>query len=56
MNEQDFERATEIVAATKDLSWEFESWLGEIVSAQRIASSETHAEGAQATKDLQMVA
>ncbi|HEY0341850.1 MAG TPA: hypothetical protein VGC34_13665 [Steroidobacteraceae bacterium] len=52
MNEQDLEQAAEIVGAMKDLFREFESRLGEIVSAQRIASSEARAEGAQVSKDL----
>jgi hypothetical protein len=52
MNEQDIEQAAEIVGAMKDLFKEFEKRLGEIVSAQRIASSEARAEGAQVSKDL----
>jgi hypothetical protein len=52
MNDQDMEQAAEIVGAMKDLFKEFEARLGEIVSAQRVASSEARAEGAQATKDL----
>lgn len=56
MNQQDLERfeteAAEIVGAMKDLFREFERHLGEIVSAQRIASSEARAQGAEVTKDL----
>ena len=52
MNEQDIEQAAEIVGSMKDLYREFEDRLGEIVSAQRIASSEARAEGAQVAKDL----
>ena len=52
MNEQDIEHAAEIVGAMKDLFREFERQMGEIVSAQRIASSEARAEGAQVAKDL----
>lgn len=52
MNEQEIEQAAEIVGALKDLFREFESRLGEIVSAQRIASSEARAEGAKVAKDL----
>src|ERR1700722_6797723 len=55
MNQQDLARleteAAEIVGAMKDLFKEFENRLGELVSAQRIASSEARAEGAQVTKD-----
>ena len=47
MNEQDIEQAAEIVGAMKDLFKEFESRLGEIVSTQRIASSEARAEGGE---------
>jgi hypothetical protein len=56
MSQQDLERleteAAEMVGAMKDLFREFERHLGEIVSAQRMASSEARAEGAQVTKDL----
>ena len=56
MNQQDLARleteAAEIVGAMKDLFKEFENRLGELVSAQRIASSEARAEGVQVTKDL----
>lgn len=56
MDQQDIERleteASEIVGAMKDLFREFEKQLGEIVSAQRIASSEARAQGAQVSKDL----
>lgn len=52
MNEQEIEQAAEIVGAMKDLFKEFESRLGEIVSTQRIASSEARAEGAKVAKDL----
>lgn len=56
MDQQDIERleteAAEIVGAMKDLFREFEKHLGEIVSAQRIASSEARAQGAEVSKDL----
>ena len=56
MNQQDLARleteAAEIVGAMKDLFKEFENRLGELVSAQRIASSEARAEGVQVTQDL----
>jgi hypothetical protein len=56
MNQQDLERleteAAEIVGAMKDLFREFEKQLGEIVSVQRIASTEARAQGAQVSKDL----
>lgn len=56
MNQQDLERleteAGEIVGAMKDLFREFEKQLGEIVSSQRIASTEARAQGAQVSKDL----
>jgi hypothetical protein len=56
MNQQDLSRleteAAEIVGAMKDLFKEFENRLGELVSAQRMASSEARAEGTQVTKDL----
>jgi hypothetical protein len=44
--------AAEIVGAMKDLFKEFERHLGEVVSTQRMASSEARAEGTQVTKDL----
>ena len=57
MNQQDLERfeteVAEIVGAMKELFKEFEKRLGEVVSAQRVASSEARAEGAQLGKDLQ---
>lgn len=56
MNQQELTRfeteAAEIVGAMKDLFKEFERHLGEIVSAQRMASTEARAEGARVTKDL----
>jgi len=56
MNSQDLERleteAAEIVGTMKELFKEFENRLGEVVSVQRIASSEARAEGAQVTKEL----
>jgi hypothetical protein len=56
MNQQDLERleteVAEMVGAMKDLFREFETHLGQIVSAQRIASSESRAEGATVAKDL----
>jgi len=56
MNQQDLAsletEAAEIVGAMKDLFKEFERHLGEVVSTQRMASSEARAEGAQVTKDL----
>ena len=56
MNPQDLARleneAAEMVGAMKELFREFERHLGEIVSAQRMASSEARAEGARVTKDL----
>jgi hypothetical protein len=56
MNQQDLERfeteVAEIVGAMKELFKEFEKRLGEVVSAQRVASSEARAEGAQISKDL----
>jgi hypothetical protein len=56
MNQQDLVRleseAAEVVGAMRDLFREFERHLGEIVSAQRMASTEARAEGAQVTKDL----
>jgi hypothetical protein len=44
--------AAEIVGTMKDLFKEFERHLGEVVSTQRMASSEARAEGAQVAKDL----
>ena len=56
MNQQDLVRleteVAEVVGAMKDLFREFERHLGEVVSAQRMASTEARAEGAQVTKDL----
>ena len=56
MNQQDLARleteAAEVVGAMRDLFREFERHLGEIVSAQRMASTEARAEGAKVTKDL----
>jgi hypothetical protein len=56
MNQQDLARletdAAEIVGAMKDLFKEFERRLGEIISAQRIASSEALSEGARVAKEL----
>ena len=52
MNEQDIARfeneAAETVGAMKELFKEFERRLGEVVSAQRLASSEVRSEGAKA--------
>jgi hypothetical protein len=57
MDQQDLERleteAAEIVGAMKELFTEFEKRLGEVVSAQRVATSEARAEGAQVTQRLQ---
>ena len=44
--------AAEVIGTLKDLFKEFEKRVGEIVSVQRIASSEARAEGAQVAKDL----
>jgi hypothetical protein len=56
MNQQDLVRfeseAAEVAGAMKELFREFERHLGEIVSAQRMASSEARAQGAEVTKDL----
>lgn len=56
MDQQDLVRfeseAAEVVGAMKELFKEFERHLGEVVSAQRMASSEARAQGAQVTKDL----
>jgi hypothetical protein len=52
MNEQDIEQAAEIAGAMKDLFREFQRQMGEMVTAQRIASSEARAEGAKVAKDL----
>ena len=56
MNSQDRARleteAAEIVGAMKELFKEFEKRLGEVVSMQRIAASESRAEGARATQQL----
>jgi len=56
MNERDLEQAAEILGAMKDLFKEFENRLGEVVSTQRIASSEARAEGAKVSKDLHELA
>jgi hypothetical protein len=57
MDPQDLARfetdAAEIVGAMKELFAEFEKRLGEVVSAQRVAASETRAEGAHVTQQLQ---
>jgi hypothetical protein len=56
MNQQDLVRleteAAEVVGAMKDLFREFERHLGEIVSSQRMASTEARAEGATVIKDI----
>lgn len=56
MDQQDLVRfeseAAEVVGAMKELFKEFERHLGEVVSAQRMASSEARAQGAEVTKDL----
>ena len=56
MNQQDLVRleteAAEVVGAMRDLFREFERHLGEIVSAQRLASTEARAEGATVIKDI----
>ena len=56
MNQQDLARleteAAEVVGAMRDLFREFERHLGEIVSAQRMASTEARAEGATVIKDI----
>ena len=56
MDPQDLARfetdAAEIVGAMKELFAEFEKRLGEVVSAQRVAESETRAEGAHVTQQL----
>ena len=56
MNQQDLVRleteAAEVVGAMRDLFREFERHLGEVISAQRMASTEARAEGAKVTKDL----
>ena len=56
MNDRDLEQAAEILGAMKDLFKEFENRLGEVVSTQRIASSEARAEGAKVSKDLHELA
>jgi hypothetical protein len=57
MDPQDLARfetdAAEIVGAMKELFAEFEKRLGEVVSVQRVAASETRAEGANVTRQLQ---
>lgn len=56
MNQQDLVRleteVAEVVGAMKDLFREFERHLGEVVSAQRMASTEARAEGATVIKDI----
>lgn len=56
MDQQDLVRfeseAAEVVGAMKELFKEFERHLGEVVSAQRMASSEARAQGAEVTKDI----
>jgi hypothetical protein len=56
MNPQDLARleteAAEVVGAMKELFKEFEKRLGEVVSVQRIAASESRAEGARAIQQL----
>jgi hypothetical protein len=56
MNQQDLARleteAAEVVGAMRDLFREFERHLGEIVSVQRMASTEARAEGATVIKDI----
>jgi hypothetical protein len=60
MNPQDLARleteAAEIVGAVKELFKEFENRLGEVVSVQRIAASESRAEGARAVQQLNELA
>ena len=60
MNPQDLARleteAAEIVGAVKELFKEFENRLGEVVSVQRIAASESRAEGARAIQQLKELA
>ncbi len=57
MDSQDLARfetdVAEIVGAMKDLFTEFEKRLGEVVSAQRVTTSEARAEGARITHQLQ---
>jgi hypothetical protein len=57
MDSQDLARfetdVAEIVGAMKDLFTEFENRLGEVVSAQRVTTSEARAEGARITQQLQ---
>ena len=56
MTPQDLDRlesnAAEVLGTLKDLFKEFEKSVGEIVSVQRIASSEARAEGTEVAKDL----
>lgn len=56
MDQQDLVRfeseAAEVVGAMRDLFREFEKHLGEVVSVQRMASSEARAQGAEVTKDI----
>jgi hypothetical protein len=60
MNPQDLARleteAAEIIGAVKELFKEFENRLGEVVSVQRIAASESRAEGARAIQQLHELA
>lgn len=60
MNPQDLERlereAAEIIGAMKALLNEFESRLGEVVSAQRVAESELRAESTHITRHLRELA
>jgi len=60
MNPQDLARleteAAEIIGAVKELFKEFENRLGEVVSVQRIAASESRAEGARAIQQLKELA
>jgi hypothetical protein len=56
MNQHDLEhletQAAEMLGAMKDLFKEFERHLGEMVSSQRMASTEARAESTQVRKDL----
>src|ERR1700722_8225401 len=60
MNPQDLAHleteAAEIVGAVKELFKEFENRLGHVVSMQRIAASESRAEGARAIQQLRELA
>jgi len=59
MNEQDAERfeaqAVATLAAMKELFGEFQKRLGEVVAAQRLASSEARSEGAKARAALEEI-